>query len=643
MTAPGGAGRGLRCARRAGALGRRRARPARAPAVTSPPSCGTGRRRDRAARGTAASARGRGPAPATARPLAELTLLRRSLAAERATAILLAVLTVVTTAFLVAVPRVESRAHDRALGDAVSTAVPAERDLGLRLTDPAGRASRASTHPDAGARARPSPGSTRRCASAMGPEVPGCSAESAVAAQSDPLAAARSTGSRSTSPPPSWSCGSTTRPWTGCAGPPADRRAPATTTRTLRDPPTRTNVVQVVPVALSDRTADGLGRVGGRRARPVGRRQHGRRIVSPTAVVVSGTYEPLDPPDEVWAAEPRMLGIAKILTPEGGTTDQAAVIAPLESYSVLGDGLWRGEPPASRRRRPSPALDHTWRYTLDADRLTRDDVEVLRRLPRAPRHRPRPVGGRAGGAGRQPRAWVGCSTATSATSPSPASSPRSSPAGSTALAVLVLALTALLGAQRRDREVRLLRARGASRAQVLGLVGVATSVLARASGGARGRRRGPPRPGRDDHGRWWRWRSWSSCRRSSRSSPRPAGCAPSTRSPRSRPGRCGPPAGWCSRPPSCSWPCSPSRRCAAAARSSPPGAPTGTPRSHPVLVALAAAVVALRLHAVAGVAARRRRRARPGARGVRRAHPGRPHRGGRRACRSRPSSSARPS
>ena len=102
-----------------------------------------------------------------------------------------------------------------------------------------------------------------------------------------------------------------------------------------------------------------------------------RRVVSPTAVVVSGTFEPLDPADEVWAAEPRMLGIAKILTPQGGTTDQAAVIAPLESYSAVGDGLWRGpadEPPPS----PSPALDHTWRYTLDADRLTRDDVEVLR-------------------------------------------------------------------------------------------------------------------------------------------------------------------------------------------------------------------------------------------------------------------------
>ena len=50
--------------------------------------------------------------------------------------------------------------------------------------------------------------------------------------------------------------------------------------------------------------------------------------------------------------------------------------------------------------------------------------------------------------------------------------------GATALAVLVLALTALLGAQRRDREVRLLRARGASRAQVPGLVAVGTSALA---------------------------------------------------------------------------------------------------------------------------------------------------------------------
>ena len=299
-----------------------------------------------------------------------------------------------------------------------------------------------------------------------------------------------------------------------------------------------------------------------------------RRVVSPTAVVVSGTFEPLDPADEVWAAEPRMLGIAKILTPQGGTTDQAAVIAPLESYSVVGDGLWRGpveEPPPS----PSPAFDHTWRYTLDADRLTRDDVEVLRdflvRLDTDPTtwtgvpNVPAVSTGLGGLLDRYERDVAVTGVLTSFVT-----------GGVTALAVLVLALTALLGAQRRDREVRLLRARGASRAQVLTLVGVATSVLAVPLAAVAALAVVLLVPG-DTTGRpGSRSPSWSCCRRWSRSSRRPGGCAPSTRSPRSRRAPCGPPGASCSRPPSCSSPCSRSRPCAAAARSSPPGAPTGT-------------------------------------------------------------------
>ena len=72
------------------------------------------------------------PSAADRSPLRRPTLLRHSLVAERTTAILLAVLTVITTIFLVAVPRVESAAHDRALGDAVRSAPPAERDPELR-------------------------------------------------------------------------------------------------------------------------------------------------------------------------------------------------------------------------------------------------------------------------------------------------------------------------------------------------------------------------------------------------------------------------------------------------------------------------------------------------------------------------------
>ena len=409
------------------------------------------------------------------RPLRRPTLLRHSLVAERATAVLLAVLTVVTTVFLVAVPRVESVAHDRALGDAVRTAEPAERDLGLRLTTTAGRASLASTRPTAGPTA-PFGSVDTAVREAMGPQVEALLRGSFVAAQSDPLTLARASGE-----PLGVSSAELALRVDGAAldrarwvtgGPPGT----PTTTRTLVDSAGQRNVVDVVPVALSARTAAAWGlSVGDVLDLSAG--AHTRRIVSPTAVVVSGTFEALDPADEVWAAEPRMLGIARVpVSPLGGSLDQAVAIAPLASYSQVGDGLWRApadEPPPS----PSPALDHTWRYTLDADRLTRDDVEVLRdflvRLDTDPgvwarvEHVPAVNTGLGGLLDRYERDVAVTGVLTSFVT-----------GGLTALAVLVLALTALLGAQRRDREVRLLRARGASRGQVLALVGVATSVLA---------------------------------------------------------------------------------------------------------------------------------------------------------------------
>ena len=415
------------------------------------------------------------PAAADRPPLRQPTLLWHSLAAERRTAVLLALLTLVTTVFLVAVPRVESVAHDRALGDAVTGAAPAERDLGLRLTTTAGLAARASSTPTEGPSA-PFAAVDAAAQDVMGPAVQALLHGSFVAAQSDPLTVARATGGplgvssaqlalRVDDPAlhgVRWVVG----------GPPG---AP-TTTRTLRDDAAQDNVVRVVPVALSTRTAAAwnlaVGDVLDLSAAP-----RSRRIVSPTAVVVSGTFEPLDAADEVWGAEPRMLGIARIpASPLGGTIEQAVAIAPLASYSALADGLWRGpadEPPPS----PSPALDHSWRYTLDPGRLTRADVAVLRdflvRLDTDPgvwarvEHVPVVNTGLGGLLDRYEHDVAVTGVITSFVT-----------GGITALAALVLALTALLGAQRRDREVRLLRARGASRGQVLALVGVATSVLA---------------------------------------------------------------------------------------------------------------------------------------------------------------------
>ncbi len=414
--------------------------------------------------------------PATdRRPLRRPTLLRHSLVAERATAVLVAVLTLVTTVFLVAVPRVESVAHDRALGDAVRSAPAAERDLGLRLTTSAGRVSLASTVPTQGPSA-PFGSVDGAARAAMGPQVEGLLRGVYATAQSDPLAVARATGGplRVSTAELAVRVDGTALGrvrWTS-GGPPG---AP-TTTRVLRDSTGQRNLVAVVPVALSARTASAWGVTVGD-VLDLSAASGGRRLVSPTAVVVSGTFEPLDAADEVWGAEPGMLDIARIpASPLGGSIDQAVAVAPLESYSELADGLWRGpadEPPPT----PSPALDHAWRYTLDADRLTRADVSLLRdflvRLDTDPGvwARAERVPTVSTGLGRlldrYERDVAVTGVLTSFVT-----------GGVTALAVLVLALTALLGAQRRDREVRLLRARGASRGQVLALVAVATSVLA---------------------------------------------------------------------------------------------------------------------------------------------------------------------
>jgi hypothetical protein len=239
-------------------------------------------------------------APAAERPLRALNrrnLLRHSLAAERRTAVLLAVLTLVTTAFLVAVPRVESVAHDRALGDAVTTGSPAERDLVLRLTTTAGRASRASSTPTQGPSA-PFAAVDTAVRASMGPQVQALLRGAFVAAQSDPLTVARATGDllavssaqlalRVDDPAlgrARWVTG----------GPPG---AP-TATRTLRDAADQENVVRVLPVALSARTAAAWG-VSVGDVLDLSAAPRSRRIVSPTAVVVTGTVEPVDAADEV--------------------------------------------------------------------------------------------------------------------------------------------------------------------------------------------------------------------------------------------------------------------------------------------------------------------------------------------------------
>ena len=92
---------------------------------------------------------------------------------------------------------------------------------------------------------------------------------------------------------------------------------------------------------------------------------------------ISGTYEPLDATTDVWGAEPRMLGVAKIPFGQGETKDQAALVLPLASYAAVADGIWRI--PRGQSPTPSPAFDHSWRYRLDESAVVRTDATSVRR------------------------------------------------------------------------------------------------------------------------------------------------------------------------------------------------------------------------------------------------------------------------
>ncbi|PKW28006.1 hypothetical protein [Phycicoccus duodecadis] len=392
-------------------------------------------------------------------------LLRRGVASGRGTAVLLAVVAALTCGFVVAVPQLAAGAGDRALGDVVRAAPPGARDLGLRLVPPATQGvALPSTDPGVEA-VPPFDPVTRAVAAAAGATGARLDHGPDLAAQSEPMTVVARTRPLGVSAAEALvrlddAYDEKVR-WVEGAAPRA-----ATTRRTLGTISGQDHLVQVVPAALRDRTA----RTWGMRVGDVLELRQGSqatRRTTPTAVVLAGTFEPTDADDPAWAAEPRLLGVAKIPAADGGIIDQAALLAPLSSYAALADGLWRipaGAPPEA-----SPALTHTWRWALDPGRLTRADVAPLRALlvrlgsdpalwSDVPR-RPAVVSGLSDLLDRYERDLAVTDVMASFVT-----------AGGTALAVLVLALGALLGAERRRGQVRLLRVRGASTARVLGLV-----------------------------------------------------------------------------------------------------------------------------------------------------------------------------
>ncbi len=417
--------------------------------------------------------RGGGETTAGRRGLGPVALAWRGVLSGRAPALVLAVLAAITAAYLVATPRVASQAEDVAIGDAFRAQPAQSREISLRSAPLV-----VGDRPVVDGAPRPGPTPPFEAVDAvvrevLGPQVRSLLGDPTWAAQSNPVDVARADGGTVATEGAlavvrvQSGLAERARWTTGAApGAPTQER----TVPSLGGP----HRTAVVPVALAATTARAWGL------------EVGDELVltpdtgdlTPLAVVISGTYTPIDPADGFWQVEPRMAGIAAIPTPQGGVIPQGALVAAAGSYGAVTDGMWRA-PSVMSEWSESPVLGASWRYPFDTDRLVADDAAALRSVlvrldtdSRLNEVTGRPLQVTTGVAAiltgyeqsvRSTRVITSFATA-----------------GLTALAVLVLALTAVVGVARRQAEVRLVRARGGALRQVLGQVvsGTALPTLA---------------------------------------------------------------------------------------------------------------------------------------------------------------------
>lgn len=403
-------------------------------------------------------------------------LVRRGARTGRATALLFAIITAAATAYLVVTPRVQTTAYDAALGDELRSAGLLERGImlsvqpqnyGLVFTNnlPTGQGPGTGITP-------PFAEVDTAALAALGEDRDLVTAP-VLAAQTEPFAMTRESGGGTGDPPQAvlrvqgdldghvrWIAGR-------APGKPADTRVISVTGFVIQGDGTTVERklqrrVHVMPVGLSQDVADGVGvEVGDLlRLAPAG---DAARSGDPVFVEVAGVFEPRDAENAFWQAEPRMLGLAAVASAQGGTVRQGAFVLPLESYAPLSDSLVGGSiddlAPLG-----SPLMNHTLSYEVrsdigraDADRLKNATTQLgtapdLTRLP----ERPRVTTGLPILVERYQRALTSTSVVTSFAA-----------AGMTALAVIVLTLTALVAAAGRMREFTLVTARGAARWQVL--------------------------------------------------------------------------------------------------------------------------------------------------------------------------------
>lgn len=417
-----------------------------------------------------------------AKALRPLTLVVRGARTTAIATILFALLTAVTTAYLVATPRLQATAYDKALGDELHSATQLQRDVTLSLTPQDNGQFVGMEMPDEPLEGLSAPFDTVNSAaqSAMGPDA-ALVGTPLVSAQTDAFAIAPETGASLSGPPQAVVRvqGDLDQAVTWTTG-----RAPGAPTQTrVLTLGKQKRRVHLMPVGVAEAVATELGlKVGASyRLTPAGESQQRGR--EPIFVTLAGTFAPRNPRSAIWETEPRLLGVASIPSAQGGAVRQGAFVLPIASYSALTDSL-RAWSLADLAPMGSPLLTHTWRYSVrddlvraDAPRLARmaSRLDVSADMTRLP-ERPRLTTDLPSLVERYERSLASTSVVTSFAT-----------TGLTALAALVLMLTALVATAGRLRELALLSARGASKPRVVAMAlagpmfwGVAAAVLAAA-------------------------------------------------------------------------------------------------------------------------------------------------------------------
>ncbi|MPV37441.1 FtsX-like permease family protein [Georgenia subflava] len=408
-----------------------------------------------------------GVRPGRTRSAAWLLLLRRQLRTGRGVHTVLALLVLLTTFVAVAAPRAADAAYDAALTEQLERALPVQRDL---------------TVLGGAARFYPVPftddlveSTERAVRDQLGPAATNLLADTTFAAYTQPAEALLLPGGTQPAGEPVRLVLRQQERWTEHAEL-VDGRAPLPDAGTTAvDPdlllPGEPVDVPTLELAVSDAAAQTLELTVGDAllldSLPGG-------APTPVVVRVVGVFRAGDPAGGYWGADPLALEPGRFPTADGGLGWLLTGLLAEDDYRglasaiTLPDGRFDGLPgfPQGGTQVP-PSLTHAWRFVFDADALDAADVEVLtaavgRVLTPAESVAPFPVRGQTGLPQLLERYEHGVGVTRTLVSVAFAAV--------LAIAGISVVLTALVAVDRRRDELRLLRSRGSSIPQLVGLV-----------------------------------------------------------------------------------------------------------------------------------------------------------------------------